>query len=43
VGQTLSVRSDGTASFRGEAVNWKLSKGGVALVETARMRSRARC
>ena len=26
VGQTLSVRSDGTASFRGESFNWTLSK-----------------
>lgn len=31
VGQTLSVRSDGTASFRGESFNWTLSKGVLTL------------
>lgn len=31
VGQTLSVRSDGTASFRGESFNWSLSKGVLTL------------
>lgn len=31
VGQTLSVRRDGTASFRGESFNWTLSKGVLTL------------
>ena len=31
VGQTLSVRRDGTASFRGESFNWSLSKGVLTL------------
>ena len=31
VGQTLSVRSDGTASFRGESFSWTLSKGVLTL------------
>ena len=31
VGQTLSVRSDGTASFRGESFNWTLNKGVLIL------------
>ena len=31
VGQTLSVNSNGTASFRGESFNWTLSKGVLTL------------
>lgn len=31
VGQTLSVKNDGTASFRGESFSWTLSKGVLTL------------
>lgn len=31
VGQTLSVKNDGTASFRGESFSWTLSKGADAV------------
>jgi len=31
MGQTLSVKSGGTASFRGESFNWTLSKGVLTL------------
>lgn len=32
MGQTLSVKSGGTALFRGESFNWTLSKGGADAV-----------
>lgn len=42
MGQTLSVKSGGTASFRGESFSWTLSKGVLTLSDNRGRRIRER-